>query len=77
MSVGIGFMWVWVWVGMMSPMGYPRQTLLRATPCYDTFPFPAPIEGFYHTFLNIHDFDRTAIKEVEALEDHGILAEVY
>jgi len=50
---------------------------LRATPCYDTFPFPAPIEGSYHTFLNVHDFDRTALREVEALEDHGILAEVY
>ena len=50
---------------------------LRVAPCYDTFPFPAPIEGSYHAFLNIHDFDRTALKEVEALEDHGILAEVY
>jgi len=50
---------------------------LRAAPCYDTFPFPAPTEGSYHAFLNVHDFDRTAIKEVEALEDHGILAELY
>src|SRR5712672_3351854 len=50
---------------------------LRAAPCYDTFPFPAPIEGSHYTFLNVHDFDRTAIKEVEALEDHGILAELY
>src|SRR5712672_2782656 len=50
---------------------------LRAAPCYDTFPFPTPIEGSYHAFLNVHDFDRTAIKEVEALEDHGILAELY
>ena len=50
---------------------------LRAVPCYDTFPFPAPTEGSYHAFLNVHDFDHTAIKEVEALEDHGILAELY
>jgi len=49
---------------------------LRAAPCYNTLPFLAPIERSYQTFLNNHNFNETAIKEVETLEDHGILAEV-
>jgi len=63
--------------GIMDNDETIHEEPLRAAPCYDTFPFPTPIEGSYQNFLNAHNFNQTAIKEVEALGDCGILAEVY